>query len=55
MSPTGREKALDTLLQIRISTKLKKALERLAQEARRDLSEFVRLALEDIVEKPKKR
>ena len=54
LSPTGRAKAFDTLLQIRISSKLKKALEKAAERDRRDLSEYVRLALEDAVGRKRK-
>lgn len=48
LSPTGKEKTLDTLLQIRISKKLKTALEKLADRDQRSLSDFVRIKLEEL-------
>jgi hypothetical protein len=47
MAPTGRERALDTRLEIRISSAVKAELEKEAAKDRRPLSDYIRLALED--------
>lgn len=47
------DKKSDTII-IRVEEELKKDLQKLADEARRTLSDFIRLELEDLVKKAKK-
>lgn len=52
--PTGREKAFDAFLGIRMSSALKGELEKLAKKDDRDASEYARRVLEAHVSKKRK-
>jgi predicted DNA-binding protein len=47
LTPTGKEKSLDVILTVRMPAKLKASLEKLAEKDRRDLSDYLRIVLED--------
>ncbi len=51
MTPTGGKKELESLVTIRMSKDLRDRLKKLAVKDRRTLSDYVRLCLEDLVER----